>query len=94
MVPLKRVATVTAALLALAALVATSSAWHEHPLGSQDADQTNCDACHLRQLSVVETDSPPAPSAPDLVAHGVPSVRPRAGRDAGIDIQPTRGPPA
>ena len=90
--PLKRAATVTATLLLAAALAATSVIPHEHGPDAQSA--ADCDACLFRHVSVIETDRAPAPAAPDLVAHAVPSVRPQGERRAAVVIRPTRGPPA
>lgn len=92
MVPLKRAAAVAAALLLLAALAATSVVPHRH--GPDAHDAADCDACHFRHLSVIETDRAPAPSAPDLVAHAAPSVRPQGEHGPAVVIRPTRGPPA
>lgn len=89
----KRAATVTAAaLLLVAALAATSVVPHGHGPDAQSA--ADCDACLFRHVSVIETDRAPAPSAPELVAHVVPSVRPQGERRAAVVIRPTRGPPA
>lgn len=91
MVPFRRAATVTAALL-VAALVATTVIPHGHGPDVQGA--ADCDACLFRHLSVIETDRAPAPAAPDLVAHAVPSVGPQGEQRAAVVIRPTRGPPA
>ena len=95
MVPLKQAAAVTAALLLMAALAATSVArhGHGHELDARGAGH-DCNACHFRHLSLIETDRAPAPSAPDLVAHAVPSVCPRGEQGAACGTRPTRGPPA
>ena len=93
-VPLKPAAAVTAALLVLAALVATSTIGQGHGFDTQAAGHTDCDACHFRHLSVVPPDRVPAPSAPDLVAHGVPFAHPQGEGSVFVDIQSTRGPPA
>ena len=92
MTPLKRAATVAAALLLVAALAATTVITHGHGHDAQGA--ADCDACLFRLLSVIETDRAPAPAAPDLVAHAVASVRPQGERRAAVVIRPTRGPPA
>ncbi len=92
--PLKPAAAVTAALLMLVALVATSTTSHGHGPDTEPAGHTDCTACHFRHLSAVQTDRVPAPSAPDLVAHGVPSAYPRGEQGAVVDMQSTRGPPA
>ena len=94
MVPWKPAAAVTAALLMLAALVATSASSHRHGPDTQPAGHTDCTACHFRHLSVVQADTVPAPSAPDLVAHDVPSAHPQGERGAVVDRHSTRGPPA
>ena len=92
MMPLKRAATVAAALLLAAALAAASVIPHGH--GPDAHSAADCDACLFRHASVIETDRAPAPSAPDLVAHVVPSVRPQGEQRAAVVIRPTRGPPA
>ena len=94
MAPWKPAAAVTAALLMLAALVATSTTGRGHGPDTQHAGHTDCTACHFRHLSAVQADTVPAPSAPDLVAHDVPSVHPQGELGAVVDRQPTRGPPA
>ncbi len=92
--PLKRAASVAGALLAVAALASTSVARHHHGPDTQRAGHADCDVCHLRHLPAIETDSAPAPSVPDLVAHAVPSGRSKGKRGAAVGIRPTRGPPA
>ena len=92
MAGLKRAAAVAAAALLLAALAATSILPHGHGPDAQDA--ADCDACHFRHLSVIETDRVPAPSAPDFVAHAAPSARPQGEHGPAVVIRPTRGPPA
>ena len=89
-----KLAAVTAALLMLVALVATSTIGHGHGPGSEAAGHTDCTACHFRHLSMVQADTVPAPSAPDLVAHDVPSAHPQGEQGAVVDRQSTRGPPA
>ena len=81
-------------MLVLAALVATSTIGHEHAFDTQAAGHTDCDACHFRHLSVGPPDRVPAPSAPDLVAQGVPFAHPQGERSVFVDTQSTRGPPA
>ena len=93
MVLLKRVAAVGAALLLLVALATTSVAQHSHGPDAPGG-HGECDACHFRHLSVVETDRAPAPSVPDLVAHAVPSVCLQREQRTDLGIRPTRGPPA
>ena len=88
----KRAATVAAALLLGAALAATTVIPHGH--GPDEQGAADCDACLFRYLSVIETDRAPAPAAPDLVAHAVPSVRPQGEHCGTVVIRPTRGPPA
>ena len=94
MLPLKRAASVLGALLIVAALASTSIARHEHRPGTQGTGHADCDVCHFRHLPVIETDSAPAPSAPDLVAHAVPSTHSKGERGAVVGNRPTRGPPA
>ena len=94
MAPWKPAAAVTAALLMLVALVATSTISHGHGPDTQPAGHTDCTACHFRQLSVVQADTVPAPAAPDLVAHDVPSAHLQGEAGAVVDRQSTRGPPA
>ena len=87
MAPWKPAAAVTAALLMLVALVATSTPSHGHGPDTQPAGHTDCTACDFRQLSVVQVDTVPAPSAPDLVAHDVPSAHPQGelGSEVAVD---------
>ena len=92
MAPLKPAAAVAAALLLLAAVAATSVVPHAHGHDAEGA--ADCDACHFRHLSVIETDRAPAPSAPDLVAHAAPSAHPQGEHGPAVVIRPTRGPPA
>ena len=92
MAPLKPAAAVAAALLLLAALAATSVVPHAHGHDAEGA--ADCDACHFRHLSVIETDRAPASSAPDLVAHAAPSAHPQGEHGPAVVIRPTRGPPA
>ncbi len=93
--PLKRAASVAGALVVVAALASTGIAPHPHgPHTHQPAGHADCDACHFRHLPVIETDSAPAPSAPDLVAHAVPSDGSRGARGPVLGSRPTRGPPA
>ena len=95
MVPLKRAAAVVVgALVVAAALASTGVARHDHGPDTQPAGHADCDACHFRHLPVIETDSAPAPSAPDPVAHAVPSDHSKGKRGADVGIRPTRGPPA
>ena len=94
MVSWKPAAAVTAALLMLAALVAASTTSHEHGPDTQPAGHTDCIACHFRHLSVVQTDTVPAPAAPDLVARDVPTAHPQGELGAVVDRPSTRGPPA
>ena len=83
-----------AVLLMLVALVATSTASHGHGPGTQPDGHTDCTACHFRHLSVIQADTVAAPSAPDLVAHDVPSAHPQSELGAVVNSQSTRGPPA
>ena len=92
MVLLKQTAAVVAALLM--ALAWVGGALQEHDADVQSAGHADCDACHFRHLSVVETDGTPAPSELDLVAHAVASTHPHAELGMALGIHPTRGPPA
>ena len=94
MVLVKRTAARGAALLMVLALAAAGVALHEHATDVQSAGHGDCDACHFRHLSGVETDGTPAPAAPDLVAHALVSADPDGERAAALGIRPTRGPPA
>lgn len=94
MVSLKRAVAVAAALVVVVALGATSILLHGHDPDAGDGSHADCDACHFRHLPLIEADRAPAPSAPDRVAHAVPSVRPQCERGAVLGIRPTRGPPA
>ena len=92
MVLLKQTAAVVAALLMVLAWV--GGALQEHDGDVQSAGHADCDACHFRHLSVVETDGAPAPSGLDLVAHAVASTHPDGELGMALCIHPTRGPPA
>ena len=94
MAPSKRTAGMVAALFMVLALAPAGIALHEHDADTQAAGHADCDACHFRHLSGVETDGTPAPSAPDLVAHAVVSAHPNGERAMALGIRPTRGPPA
>ena len=94
MVPLMRAASVAGALVVVAVLASTGFAWHPHGPDTQGAGHADCDVCHFRHLPVIETDSAPAPSAPGLVAHAVPSDGSKGQPRAVVGIRPTRGPPA
>ena len=85
------VAVVAALLLALAWV---GGALQEHDADAQSAGHADCDACHFRHLSAVETDGMPAPSELDLVAHAVASTHPDGELGMALGIHPTRGPPA
>ena len=91
MVLSKQIVAVAAALLM--ALVWVGGALHEHDADVQSAGHADCDACHFRHLSVVETDAAPAPSELDL-AHAVASTHPDGELGMVLGIHPTRGPPA
>ena len=93
MVPLKQAAAVPAVLLLMVTLALTSATRHGHDLDAWGAGH-DCNACHFRHLSLIETDGAHAPSAADVVAHAVPSVCPHGERGAVLGIRPTRGPPA
>ena len=88
----KQTVAVAAALLMAVAWV--GGALLEHDADVQPAGHADCDACHIRHLSVVETDGMPAPSGLDLVAHTVASTRPARELGMALGIHPTRGPPA
>lgn len=90
----KRMAAMGAALFVVLALASVGVGLHEHDADVQSAGHADCDACHFRHASVIETDGTPAPSAPDLVAHGVVSADPDGERAAALGILATRGPPA
>ena len=92
MVLLKQTVAVVATLLI--ALAWVGGALHGHDADVQSAGHADCDACHLRHLSVVETDGAPAPSVLDLVAHAVASTHPDGELGTALGIHPTRGPPA
>ena len=92
MVLLKQAVAVVAVLLM--ALAWVGDALHGHDADVQSAGQADCDACHFRHLSVVETDGAPAPSELDLVTHAVASTRPAGELGMALGIHPTRGPPA
>lgn len=83
-----------AALLMVLALASVGVALHEHEADAQAAGHADCDACHFRHLSGIETDVPPAASAPDLVAQTVVPAHPGGERGVALGIRPTRGPPA
>ena len=92
MVPQKRTAAWAAMLLFLLALAPAGLVLHEHD--GQAADHADCDACHFRHLSGVESDGAPASPAPDLVARAVVDATADGERGAALGIRPTRGPPA
>lgn len=88
----KRAVTVVAALLLVLAWV--GGALEEHCADVQSAGHADCDACHFRHLSVVETYGAPAPSELDPVADAVASTNPHGELDLAPGNHPTRGPPA
>ncbi len=92
MVVSKQTAAVAVALLM--ALAWVGGALQEHDADVQSAGHADCDACHFRHLSVVETDGTPAPSKPNLVARAVASTHPEGELGVAPGIHPTRGPPA
>ncbi len=92
--PLMRAASVLGALIIVAALASTGVARHPHGPDPQRAGHADCDVCQFRHLPVIETDSAPALSAPDLVADAVPSDGSKGQPRAVVGIRPTRGPPA
>ncbi len=92
MVSRKRTAAWAVALLLVLAFAPAGIVLHEHD--GQAADHADCDACHFRHLSGVESDGAPAPSAPDLVARAVVSAAVDGERGVALGIRTTRGPPA
>ena len=82
------------ALLIVLALAPLGVAFHEHVADAQAAGHADCDACHFRHLSGVETDGALAPSVADPVAHVLVSAHPDGERSVALGIRPTRGPPA
>ncbi|MCY4076837.1 MAG: hypothetical protein OXH04_15555 [Acidobacteria bacterium] len=92
MVSPRRTAAWAVVLLFVLALAPSGIVLHEHD--GQDADHADCDACHFRHLSGVESDGTPVSSAPDLVARAVVTPSTDGERDAALGIRPTRGPPA
>lgn len=92
MVLLKQTAAVVAVLLMAITCVGGAPQEHDAHVGS--AGHPDCDACHFRHPSVVETDGISAPSEPDLVAHAGASTHPDRELSKALGIQPTRGPPA
>ena len=91
MVSPKRTAAWAVILLFVLALAPSGIVLHEH---DGQADHADCDACHFRHLSGVESDGTPVSSAPDLVARAVVSASTDGERSAALGIRPTRGPPA
>ncbi len=83
-----------AALFTVLVLASVGVALHEHEADVQAADHADCDACHFRHLSGIETGGAPAAPAPDLVARAVVSAHPDGERGIALGIRPTRGPPA
>lgn len=92
MVRSRRIAAVAAVLLLVLAPVGV--ALHEHDADPPTGGHTDCDACHFRYLSVIITAGAPAPTPPDLVAHGVVTAPEAGSWHIAIGIRPTRGPPA
>lgn len=86
--------TVAVAVALLMALAWVGGALQEHDADAQSAAHADCDACHFRHLSVVETDGAPAPSELELVARAVASTHPDRELGMALGIHPTRGPPA
>ena len=85
---------VTAAVALLLVLVWVGGALEEHCADVQSAGHADCDACHFRHLSVVETYGAPAPSDLDPVADAVASTDPDGEPGMALGSHPTRGPPA
>ena len=92
MVLLKQTVAAVAALVM--ALTWVGGALYEHDADLQSAVHADCDACHFRHLSVVETDGAPAPSELDPVADAVASTHAHGELGMALGIHPTRGPPA
>lgn len=92
MVLSKQTVAVAAALVMVLAWV--GCALQEPDAGVQSADHADCDACHFRHLSIVETDGAPAPSELDPVAHAVAATHVHGELGMALGIHPTRGPPA
>ena len=92
MVLSKRTVAVVAALLMAFAWVGGALCGDDPD--RQSAGHADCDACHFRHLSVVETDGAPAPSELDLVAHAVAATHLDGKLGKPLSIHPTRGPPA
>ena len=90
----KRMTAMGAAVFVVLALASVGVALHEHDADVQSAAHADCDACHIRHVSVVETDGTPGPAAPALVVLGVVSTDPDGERAAALGILATRGPPA
>ena len=88
----KRTAAWVVVLLLLLALAPAGIVLHEHDVRA--ADHADCDACHFRHLSGVESDGAPASPAPALVARAAVSAVTGGERGAALGIRPTRGPPA
>ena len=86
--------TVAVAVALLLALAWVGGALEEHCADVQSAGHADCDACHFRHLSVVETYGAPAPSELDPVADAVASTHPDDEPGIALGIHPTRGPPA
>lgn len=86
--------TVAVAVALLMAVAWVGAALEEHCADVQSAGHADCDACHFRHLSVVETYGAPAPSDLDPVADAVASTHARGELGTAHGIHPTRGPPA
>ncbi len=86
--------TVAVAVALLMVLAWVGCAFEEPDAGLQSAGHADCDACHFRNLSVVETDGAPAPSELDPVADAVAATRAHGELGMALGIHPTRGPPA
>ena len=85
---------VAVAVTLLLALAWVGGALQEHDADAAYAGHADCDACHFRHLSAVETDGTPVLSGLDLVAQAVASTHPDGALGMALGIPPTRGPPA
>ena len=85
---------VAVSLALFMALAWVGCALQESGADVQSAGHADCDACHSRHLSVVETDGMLAPLALDPVVHAVAFAPAHGGPGMAFGIHPTRGPPA
>ena len=94
MASLKRMAAAGAAVFMVLALASVSVALHKHDADVQSAGHADCDACHFRHLSGIETDGTPVASAPAPVSQAFVPAHPDGERGVALGIRPRRGPPA